>query len=669
MGAVLPMRIYRVAALIGALALAGGTLVSAPAVRADTPQYVLEAVDPPLTPWIGQTVPVQVRVTPIPVDDFVIVVGGSSLDIDPQKGIAGGDWTIPDVPTLDVTFALARGTADPLTITITPRRFVTTMTLSGPVDPVGRGDPVLLDLDIHPMDGYPLTSGQVGLWAPNGAYWAFDIVSGSVVDGHVRLKFWYTPEPGTGYGVHAVLRGDSVVGTVTSNEVTFDVFDRTTTITLTPPTSPLAMWEPAIWNVKLDPIPDDGGHVQLYYKDDIGFMRPLDWVPMDWSTGTGSVDHPPDVGTTTLYARFEGSGGQPRWAEAWSDPATVTVVDCSIADPEAAPGGPSPFGPPWLVVNGWNGPAQTNPTSSPDVELSLSSTTGIEHFSAVRLSNMNQTCGGALRSGRTMALPGPFSWSLIDPTMGGTDTDGLKNIFVQFRDVDGRWTQPFPDEVVLDRTAPQVGTVAASLRVGDGVASTSAPIRLGWSASDAGGGLRYDVQRLAADGSWDTVVGGVPVTAVTIRAAPGVADRYAVLAVDGAGNADLKPADRSVTPVLVSDAATGTHISGRWTRTTTSTALGHLMRTSRTAGATLSYTFTGRSVGWIAPAGGTRGKARVFVDGVAVATVDLGRLAAGSRQIVWARTWASSGRHVVRIQVLGTPGRPRVDVDGFIVLR
>jgi hypothetical protein len=59
----------------------------------------------------------------------------------------------------------------------------------------------------------------------------------------------------------------------------------------------------------------------------------------------------------------------------------------------------------------------------------------------------------------------------------------------------------------------------------------------------------------------------------------------------------------------------------------------------------------------------------VFVDGVAVATVDLGRLAAGSRQIVWARTWASPGRHVVKIQVLGTPGRTRVDVDGFIVLR
>jgi hypothetical protein len=32
------------------------------------------------------------------------------------------------------------------------------------------------------------------------------------------------------------------------------------------------------------------------------------------------------------------------------------------------------------------------------------------------------------------------------------------------------------------------------------------------------------------------------------------------------------------------------------------------------------------------------------------------------------KTWAIAGQHRIKITTLGTPGRPRVDVDAFIVL-
>jgi len=36
---------------------------------------------------------------------------------------------------------------------------------------------------------------------------------------------------------------------------------------------------------------------------------------------------------------------------------------------------------------------------------------------------------------------------------------------------------------------------------------------------------------------------------------------------------------------------------------------------------------------------------------------------------VFARTWASSAKQTIRIVVKGTAGRPRVDLDGFTVLK
>ncbi len=658
-----------IAAFAAAL-LAFGLAAPPQPVRADAPEYVLEAVDPPLTPWFGQQVLIQVRVTPIPDADMVLIES-SGWPIDPATGIAAKLWTILDESPMNLTFTLMRGSADPLTITITPRRYVMTTTLSGPVNPVGRGDPVYLDLELHPQDGWAVSAGSIYLWAPNGAYWVADVVSGSIAEGHLRLQLSTTPEPGIGYGVRAEFRGDRVVGEVWSNEVTFDVYERMTTVTLTAPASPIEMWQPVTWRVKLDPVPDDGGRVQLYYRNDVGEMRPLDWFTMDWSTGEGWVSRLNAVGTTTLWARFDASfeHSQPRWAQAWSNPATVTVVDCVIDDPEGAPGETSPLTPPGLVVNDWYGPPEANRTASAVVDLKVPGETESSPWAAIRLSNSFHTCGGALRYGRTMPMPGPWTWSVVDATMGGTDADGLKDVFFQYRDRDGRWTHPYPARLALDRTAPQVGAVAASLTAGGVVASRTAPVRLDWSATDASSDLHFDLLHRANGGSWVTAVGSLETPFTTVRAATATPGQYAVRAVDAVGNNSVRRADEPVSLKLVSGSGRRTRISGTWSTTSMSRALGGSVRTSRARGSTIRYRFTGRAVGWIAPVGAGRGAARVFIGGHRVATVDLGRLGSGGRRIVWARTWAHGGTHVIRIKVLGTPGRPRVDVDGFVVLR
>jgi hypothetical protein len=89
-------------------------------------------------------------------------------------------------------------------------------------------------------------------------------------------------------------------------------------------------------------------------------------------------------------------------------------------------------------------------------------------------------------------------------------------------------------------------------------------------------------------------------------------------------------------------------------------------------GESASFAFTGSEVAWIAPKGPEGGKARVYVDGVLVKTVDLYSSSEKPRLAVFAQAVAP-GSHTVEVRALGTrnslSGGTRVDVDAFFVLR
>ena len=107
--------------------------------------------------------------------------------------------------------------------------------------------------------------------------------------------------------------------------------------------------------------------------------------------------------------------------------------------------------------------------------------------------------------------------------------------------------------------------------------------------------------------------------------------------------------------------------AGHWTRHTSSGAwLGHVS-TSTHAGDSVSLSFTGRRVWWIAPMGAGGGIARVFVDGTLAATVDLSVSPTGirRRQTAFLRSWPGIGQHTIKV-VVGTRV-PKVDIDAFAV--
>jgi UDP-3-O-acyl-N-acetylglucosamine deacetylase len=59
-------------------------------------------------------------------------------------------------------------------------------------------------------------------------------------------------------------------------------------------------------------------------------------------------------------------------------------------------------------------------------------------------------------------------------------------------------------------------------------------------------------------------------------------------------------------------------------------------------------------------------QAEIWVDGVRVKTIDLKAATLKYRQVVWSTAWDVVGTHTVVVKVLGTVGRPRVDVDAFV---
>jgi hypothetical protein len=92
----------------------------------------------------------------------------------------------------------------------------------------------------------------------------------------------------------------------------------------------------------------------------------------------------------------------------------------------------------------------------------------------------------------------------------------------------------------------------------------------------------------------------------------------------------------------------------------------------QTANDTVSFTFTGTSVEWIAPVSNNGGYANVYIDGTLVASnVTTYSATTYYQQVIWSTAGLSSGSHTLKIVVLGTKpaantsGNEYVQVDAF----
>jgi hypothetical protein len=230
--------------------------------------------------------------------------------------------------------------------------------------------------------------------------------------------------------------------------------------------------------------------------------------------------------------------------------------------------------------------------------------------------------------------------------------------------------------VLVDRTAPSVSAPSVTLRTGTSLSSASrtamVPVIVTWTRIDSGGApiTGYVLQRSTDPGApWVTVSSTITTMSYATTVPSTGTARFRVRADDSAGNQGTPADGRTLTPRLVQQSSTSVRYRGSWTRAVYGSYSGGSARYARASGASASYTFTGRSIAFVAKKGTTRGKARIYVNGTLQTTVDLYRSSSLYRAVVWQRTWPTSASRTIRIVVAGTGGRPRVDLDAFIVVR
>lgn len=269
------------------------------------------------------------------------------------------------------------------------------------------------------------------------------------------------------------------------------------------------------------------------------------------------------------------------------------------------------------------------------------------------------------------------TWSVaVTGCTGGTITLGLKAGAVE--DAVGNWGPPSQVNapgVLIDRQAPVAATPKVSLRTGASLASTSRtaslPANLILAGTDPGGaGIRgFDVRRSVDGGSYARIATGVTSKGLALSLKPGHSYRFQVRAIDTAGNVGSWATSATVRAYLPQQTYSAIRWKGTWRDGTSTGYSAGTVRFATAAGASVTYSFTGRAIGWVTTLGPDRGAAKVYLDGTLVATIDTHSASLVFRRVVFAKTWGSSGYHTLRVVVVGTAGRARVDVDAFEVLR
>ncbi len=125
--------------------------------------------------------------------------------------------------------------------------------------------------------------------------------------------------------------------------------------------------------------------------------------------------------------------------------------------------------------------------------------------------------------------------------------------------------------------------------------------------------------------------------------------------------------NQETTAQVIQERDPAVSVRGQWHRPHRRAAMGAHHRSTRQKGARMTVGFEGSAVAIIGPLGPGRGKARVFVDGRFVATINAYASKVASKQVLFARTWRDGGSHTVMLEVVGTSGHPRITVDAFLV--
>jgi V8-like Glu-specific endopeptidase len=224
--------------------------------------------------------------------------------------------------------------------------------------------------------------------------------------------------------------------------------------------------------------------------------------------------------------------------------------------------------------------------------------------------------------------------------------------------------------VAGDLLPPAATAPSSALRSGVSMSTSAMPMRLSWSASDKGGSGTgtYDVSRSTDGGAFTTIATRVTRTTYDTTVANGHSYRFRVRARDWAGNLGAWATAATIRSTVTQNTSGAVQYTGSWPTASSSSYSGGSVKYGDVTNEAASLTFTGKAIAIVSSRGPTRGAAWVYVDGSFVMTINLYAATRSFEYVAFQRSWASSGKHTIKIVVGGTSGRPRIDLDAFEVI-
>lgn len=509
----------------------------------------------------------------------------------------------------------------------------TTTTLVDPTVVKG-GDTSRISVSVDPPPtDLPLVG--VSIHHPTLADWVAPVDLNAAGDGYV--DFDTTGWPDGVFNVTTTFGGtDRIAGSTDTDTITIDAAGPvgslsiaggaagTTTVAVTLDVSASDAHSAVQW-VELSNTGLDGGWTRRTYAP-----------THSWTLPSGS-------GQKTVYAR---------WLDSYGHTSAVVSDSIQLSAPTATPAPtPSPDG--TAPVGSVSIAGGATYTTSRAVTLSVPATDVGAGLNLVSLSNDGSTW-----------TPRPYAASQLWTLPA---TIGTRTVYVKWVDKAGNASAIKTDTIVLDTVAPTASAPRRGFVAGTSISGGNITMRMPWSGSDLTSGItRYELAQSTDGGAWTTVSTTLISPTATRSLAPQHTYAFRVRAVDKAGNVGLWATGSVFRVSRYSESNSAITYSGTWAKVSSSVYWGGAAKKSTAAAAKASLTFTGRSIAWVARTGPDRGKAAIYVNGVYLVTVDLYSASFHNQRVVWVGTWGSSASRKVTIKVLGTSGRPRVDLDALV---
>ena len=217
---------------------------------------------------------------------------------------------------------------------------------------------------------------------------------------------------------------------------------------------------------------------------------------------------------------------------------------------------------------------------------------------------------------------------------------------------------------------PAPSTPGSTLVTGKTVISGSLPVTFAWTGTAGSSPIAsYDVETRVDSGAWSAPASQTAASKTVNCPVPSHSCQVRVQTVDTVGRHSPWATSASASPAAYQESSSAIRYRGTWSTVAASSFSGGKAKRATAARASVTFTFTGRSVAWVGLKCSRCGSVKVYVNGTYLTTVSTYASTTAYKRFTWTKNWSTSSTRTLKLVAKGTAGHPRVHVDLFAKLK